>query len=145
MAIFQSDTRAVLKRLADKGVGVHVGEWGCFNKTPHEAALAWMKDYLELWKEAGWGWALWNLRGSFGIVDSNRPGTVYEDFEGHKLDREMLELALIENLQREHLNPIEIAISYRRLLEEAVFIPLVALHTRTTVAGREHLEGQPHV
>jgi ParB family chromosome partitioning protein len=33
-------------------------------------------------------------------------------------DREMLELALIENLQREHLNPIEIAISYRRLLEE---------------------------
>jgi ParB family transcriptional regulator, chromosome partitioning protein len=33
-------------------------------------------------------------------------------------DEEMLELALIENLQREHLNPIEIAISYRRLIEE---------------------------
>ncbi len=30
----------------------------------------------------------------------------------------MLELALIENLQREHLNPIEIAISYRRLIDE---------------------------
>jgi ParB family chromosome partitioning protein len=36
-------------------------------------------------------------------------------------DREMLELALIENLQREHLNPIEIAISYRRLIEECSF------------------------
>lgn len=35
-----------------------------------------------------------------------------------KRDEEMLELALIENLQREHLNPIEIAISYRRLIEE---------------------------
>ena len=24
------------KKLADKGVGVHVGEWGAFNKTPHD-------------------------------------------------------------------------------------------------------------
>ena len=33
-------------------------------------------------------------------------------------EEEMLELALIENLQREQLNPIEIAISYRRLMDE---------------------------
>jgi ParB family chromosome partitioning protein len=33
-------------------------------------------------------------------------------------NEEMLELALIENLQREYLNPIEVAISYRRLIEE---------------------------
>jgi ParB family chromosome partitioning protein len=33
-------------------------------------------------------------------------------------DAEMLELALIENLQREHLNPIEVAQSYKRLIEE---------------------------
>jgi ParB family transcriptional regulator, chromosome partitioning protein len=33
-------------------------------------------------------------------------------------DEEMLELALVENLQREHLNPIEIAVSYRRLIDE---------------------------
>jgi len=36
-------------------------------------------------------------------------------------DEEMLELALIENLQREHLNPIEIAISYKRLIDECNF------------------------
>ncbi len=35
-----------------------------------------------------------------------------------KDNEEMLELALIENLQREDLNPIEIATSYRRLIEE---------------------------
>jgi ParB family chromosome partitioning protein len=33
-------------------------------------------------------------------------------------NEEMLELALVENLQREHLNPIEVAISYRRLIDE---------------------------
>lgn len=33
-------------------------------------------------------------------------------------DQEMLELALLENLQREDLNAIEIALSYKRLMEE---------------------------
>ncbi len=33
-------------------------------------------------------------------------------------NEEMLELALIENLQREDLNAIEVAVSYRRLIEE---------------------------
>ncbi len=74
------------------GVPVHVGEWGCFRLTPHAVCLAWMRDVLALWKEAGWGWALWNLRGNFGVVDSNRSDVVYEDFRGHKLDRKMLEL-----------------------------------------------------
>jgi endoglucanase len=80
--------------LVERGVPVHVGEWGCFVKTPHEACLGWMKDLLALWKEAGWGWAMWNLRGGFGIVDSGRADVAYEDFEGHKLDRRMLELML---------------------------------------------------
>ncbi len=33
-------------------------------------------------------------------------------------DQEMLEMALIENIQREELNPIEIALSYKRLIDE---------------------------
>ena len=33
-------------------------------------------------------------------------------------DQEMFEMALVENIQREDLNPIEIALSYQRLIEE---------------------------
>jgi len=33
-------------------------------------------------------------------------------------DQEMLEMALIENIQRENLNPIEVAITYQRLMDE---------------------------
>jgi len=80
------------KALERRGVGVHVGEWGAHNRTPHAVTLAWMRDQLELWKEAGWGWALWNLRGSFGVLDSGRNDVAYEDFCDHKLDREMLKL-----------------------------------------------------
>jgi len=78
--------------LAAKGVGVHVGEWGAYNHTPHDVALAWMHDCLENWRTAGFGWALWNFRGSFGILDSDRNDVAYETFHGHKLDRKMLEL-----------------------------------------------------
>jgi endoglucanase len=80
------------KQLEQKGVGVHVGEWGAFNHTPHKVVLDWMRDCLALWKEAGWGWALWNLHGSFGVLDSQRRDVEYEDFRGHKLDRQMLDL-----------------------------------------------------
>lgn len=80
------------KEFEKKGAAVFVGEWGCWNRTPHAVALAWMKDFLTLWKQAGWGWALWCFRGSFGILDSGRADVRYENWRGHKLDRRMLEL-----------------------------------------------------
>jgi endoglucanase len=75
-----------------RGVGVMVGEFGCHNRSPHEAVVAWLRDVMILWQEARWGWALWNLRGSFGIVNSGRRDVAYEDWRGHKLDRVMLEI-----------------------------------------------------
>lgn len=80
------------KKLQAMGVGVHVGEFGAFSRTPHEVVLAWLRELMGQWKEAGWGWAMWNFRGSFGILDSQRADVQYEDFKGHKLDRKMLEL-----------------------------------------------------
>lgn len=80
------------KELEQKGMGVIVGEFGAYNKTPHKVVLAWMRDLLTVWKEMGWGWALWNFRGSFGILDSGRTDVAYKDWWGHKLDQAMLEL-----------------------------------------------------
>ncbi len=80
--------------LRDSGVGVIVGEFGCYNKTPHPIAMAWLEDCLKNWKRAGFGWAMWNFRGPFGVLDSDRADVAYEDFRGHKLDRKMLDLLL---------------------------------------------------
>ncbi|MBI5395956.1 MAG: cellulase family glycosylhydrolase [Verrucomicrobia bacterium] len=80
------------KKIEAKGVGVMVGEWGSYNKTPHDVVLRWAEDCLANWKRAGWGWAMWNFRGSFGILDSERKDVTYEDFHGHKLDRKLLDL-----------------------------------------------------
>lgn len=78
--------------LAKKGVGVHCGECGCYNKTPYDVFFAWFKDVLEILTSHNIGFALWNLRGAFGVVDSGRVDAQYEDFHGHKLDRKLLEL-----------------------------------------------------
>lgn len=80
------------KKLEAMGVGVHVGECGAYNRTPHAVALAWLRDLTQAWRQAGWGWALWNFRGPFGILDSGRRDVRYEPFRGHLLDRRMLEL-----------------------------------------------------
>lgn len=86
------ETYTPWKQLADHNIGVHVGEWGAYNYTPHEVVLSWMKDLLSIWKQYGWGWSLWNFRGPFGILDSGRTDVAYENYKGHKLDRKMLEL-----------------------------------------------------
>jgi len=80
------------KKLEARGVGVMVGEFGAFNQTPHRVVMGWLGDCLALWKEAGWGWAMWNLRGSFGVVDSERRDVAYESWRGHRLDRALLDL-----------------------------------------------------
>ncbi|GAB2793154.1 cellulase family glycosylhydrolase [Rhabdobacter roseus] len=78
--------------LTQQGVGVHCGECGCWNKTPHEVFLAWFGDVLDVLKTHDIGFALWEFRGSFGLLDSGRDDVAYEDWHGHKLDRKLLTL-----------------------------------------------------
>jgi len=79
-------------RLARQGVGVHCGEGGAYRHTPHPVFLAWLTDVLEILAAHNIGWALWNFRGAFGVLDSGRGDVRYEDWHGHRLDRKLLEL-----------------------------------------------------
>lgn len=78
-------------------------------------------------------------------------------------DEQMLEMALVENIQREDLNPLEIAFSFQRLLEECKFrqedlsqklgkdrstisnyIRLLKLPTEIQIAVRDNLISMGH-
>ncbi len=77
-----------------KGVFAFCGEFGAENRTPHNIHLALLEDYLQLFRERNMGWAVWQIRGETGVMDSNRRDVDYEDWRGHRLDREMLELLM---------------------------------------------------
>lgn len=78
--------------LNKKGISVVCGEGGVYIHTPHEAALKWMEDVLDILKSNDIGFLLWEFSGEFGVMDSKRSDVVYEDWHGHKLDKKMLEL-----------------------------------------------------
>src|SRR5579871_4394191 len=80
--------------LSKQGVGVHCGECGCWNKTPHDVFLAWFNDVLDILSSNGIGFCLWNFLGDFGVLDSNRSDVAYEDWHGHKLDKKLLSLMM---------------------------------------------------
>lgn len=80
--------------LTKKEVGVHCGECGSWNKTPHDVFIAWFTDVLDILSANNIGFAVWNFIGDFGVLDSGRTDVAYEDWHGHKLDRKFLELLM---------------------------------------------------
>lgn len=77
-----------------QGARVHIGEFGCYNQTPNEVALRWFNDLFGVFRQAGWGYALWEFEGAFGIANHQRPGVRYENLHGFQVDRELLDLML---------------------------------------------------
>ncbi|HPH97095.1 MAG TPA: cellulase family glycosylhydrolase [Anaerolineaceae bacterium] len=77
-----------------QGVPVHIGEFGCYNKTPNAVALKWFKDLFAVFQEFSWGYAMWNFAGPFGIIGHGRPGARFEPFQGYAVDRDLLDLFL---------------------------------------------------
>jgi endoglucanase len=78
--------------LMGHGVGVVCGELGAANLAPHAVVLAWLRDLLGVLREAGIGWALWNFRGPFGVLDSARSDVDYAHSRIGALDKRLLTL-----------------------------------------------------
>lgn len=78
--------------LAKQGIPMHIGEMGCNRYTPPKLVHAWFNDALDVIGKLNSGWALWNFRGPYGVLDTNREGTAYTDFHGHKLDQTLLKI-----------------------------------------------------
>ncbi len=74
------------------GAPIHIGECGCYNKTPNDTAMRWMADLFGLFREHRWGFSLWELKGPFGIIEHGRAGARFERMGGFMVDRAMLEL-----------------------------------------------------
>jgi endoglucanase len=80
--------------LAKNGTGVHCGECGCWNKTPHDVFLAWFNDVLGILTANKIGYAIWEFSGDFGILNSRRDDVSYVDWHGEKLDKKYLDLLM---------------------------------------------------
>jgi endoglucanase len=79
-------------QLMAQGVGIHCGEGGCYKETPHAVFLTWFREVLEILTGHGIGYALWNFRGAFGVLDSGRRDVEYQTWHGHSLDAGLLKL-----------------------------------------------------
>ncbi|HJR81709.1 MAG TPA: cellulase family glycosylhydrolase [Anaerolineales bacterium] len=82
------------REVEKRGVRIHIGEFGCFNRTPNDVAMRWYADLFGILKEFGWGYAMWNFQGSFGIIEHRRPGAKLELVDGYNLDRALLDLMI---------------------------------------------------
>lgn len=80
--------------LVQKGVGVHCGECGAYNKLPQAVFLGWFEDVLDVLHANGIGFGIWEFSGAFGILNSGREDVAYEDWYGEKLDRKYLNLLM---------------------------------------------------
>jgi len=52
-------------------VPLYCGEWGCLNSVPKEAKNNWLRDMKTVLDENNIGWATWEYKSDFGIINKN--------------------------------------------------------------------------
>jgi endoglucanase len=90
------DSYKAWREMETRGTRILIGEFGCFNRTPNGIAMRWLADLLSVYREFGWGYALWHFKGPFGIIEHGRAGARLEPAAGYQVDLALLDL-LLEN------------------------------------------------
>ncbi len=72
-----------------EGIPVMIQEFGVYNKTPHDITDAYLSDVVSILNKYHKGYAMWNLIGTMGIINSERSDVNYEPYRAKLLDREM--------------------------------------------------------
>ena len=70
---FARDFQEVLDVAQKYGVSVYCGEYGCINSSPVPDRLRWWRDINEVFDELGIARAVWDYKGSFGILKGGQP------------------------------------------------------------------------
>jgi endoglucanase len=60
-----------LKKREETGLPLYCGEWGCLPTVPEKDRLQWYTDMVTMLEKNGIGWATWDYKGDFGIIDRN--------------------------------------------------------------------------
>jgi endoglucanase len=55
-----------------KGLPLYCGEWGALPSVPRVDRLRWYRDFRSVLEKNGIGWAHWDYKGGFGVVDDDR-------------------------------------------------------------------------
>jgi len=68
-----------LRRAAETSLPLYCGEFGVHDKAPLELRKAWLRDAVGTFESRGIGWAVWDWKGVFGVVDRDlRPTGIHE-------------------------------------------------------------------
>jgi hypothetical protein len=79
-----------LEYAKSEDIPVMIQEFGVYNKTPHSVTIGYLTDVVSVFNKYHLGYAMWNMIGTMGIINSERTDFTYEPYRGKQLDSQMV-------------------------------------------------------
>jgi len=96
-AVALGDLTKKLDNALTKNIPVMIQEFGVYNKTPHAITISYLSDVVKIFNNYNVGYAMWNMIGTMGIINSERTDCNYEPYRGKSIDRQMTSIMQSNN------------------------------------------------